>query len=112
MAEAAECSEHRRNLSAGTCDCSDTSIQIASPMLEAFCDSFLETIFLWNEFQTLSTTSSFSRALASQCWPSQSLTINKMTEETECSQSTMMNICKNLRQFGSVHAPSISNGME
>ena len=36
---------------------------------------------------------------------SQSLTTAQMVEEAECSKVTIINIRRNLRQFGSVHAP-------
>ena len=36
---------------------------------------------------------------------SQSLTTSQMAEEAECSERTIKNIRRNLRQFGSVHAP-------
>lgn len=36
---------------------------------------------------------------------SQSLTTSQMAEEAECSKLTIINIRRNLRQFGSVHAP-------
>lgn len=36
---------------------------------------------------------------------SQLLTTSRMAEEAECSERTIKNIPKNLRQFGSVHAP-------
>ncbi|KAI2681221.1 hypothetical protein DTO013E5_7825 [Penicillium roqueforti] len=36
---------------------------------------------------------------------SQSLTTTQMAEEAECSKVTIINIRRNLRQFGSVHAP-------
>ena len=41
---------------------------------------------------------------------SQSLGTSKMAEEAECSQATIINICANLRQFRSVHAPSTRIG--
>lgn len=36
---------------------------------------------------------------------SKSLTTSQMAEEAECSKLTVVNIRRNLRQFGSVHAP-------
>jgi hypothetical protein len=36
---------------------------------------------------------------------SQSLTTSEMAEEAECSKLTIINIRRNLRQFGNVHAP-------
>jgi transposase len=36
---------------------------------------------------------------------SQSLSMSQMAEEAECSKVTIINIRRNLRQFGSVHAP-------
>ncbi|KAJ6114185.1 hypothetical protein N7512_007630 [Penicillium capsulatum] len=36
---------------------------------------------------------------------SQLLTTSRMAEEAECSKATIINIGRNLRQFGSVHAP-------
>ena len=36
---------------------------------------------------------------------SQSLTTSQMAEEAECSKLTIINIRRNLRLFGSIHAP-------
>lgn len=41
---------------------------------------------------------------------SQSLSTSQMAEEAECSQPTILNIRRNLQQFGSVHAPSTRIG--
>jgi hypothetical protein len=41
---------------------------------------------------------------------SQSLNTSQMAEETECSKVTTVNIRRNLRQFGDVHAPSTRIG--
>jgi transposase len=87
MAETAECSEQtikniRRNLRLfGHVYAPPTRIgrrrSITPPMIEALCDHLLEkpglyleemVIFLWDEFQTLVTTSSIRRALVSQGW--------------------------------------------
>ena len=87
MAEAAECSKPtvkniQRNLRLfGSVHAPPNWIgwrqSITPPMLEALCDHLLEkprlyldemVVFLWDEFQMLTTTSSIRRALAFQGW--------------------------------------------
>jgi hypothetical protein len=41
---------------------------------------------------------------------SQSLTTTQMAEEAECSKVTIINIRRNLRQFGSIYTPSTCIG--
>lgn len=118
MAEAVECSEQtikniRRNLRMfGYVYAPPTRIgrrrSITPPMLEALCDHLLErpglyleemAIFLWDEFQTLATTSSIRRALVSKGWSKKTAQQSAKEQNAELREIYL----HNLSDFESYH---------
>lgn len=118
MAEAAECSEQtikniRRNLRLfGSVHAPKNRIgrrrSVTPLMLEALCDHLLEkptlyldemTIFLWDEFQILATTSSIRRALLSKGW-SRKISQQKAKEQSAELRETYLH---NVSDFESYH---------
>lgn len=118
MAEAAECSEPtikniRRNLRLfGSVHAPPNRIgrrrSITPLMLEALCKHLLEkpglyldemVLFLWDEFQTLATTSSIRRALASKDWSKKTARQKAKEQDADLREFYLYN----LSEFQSYH---------